>query len=76
MLRGPLSGQFMIFMIPHVIEGDAQNRAVVNEQSKGIVKQFPDLKKQQPTLDTDKERPLPTSRPLEVRPQQPRPQRP
>jgi general secretion pathway protein D len=60
--------ELMIFMIPHVIEGDAQNRAVVGEQSKSIIQKFPDLKKQQPALDPSKDRPLHNSTPPQPNP--------
>jgi general secretion pathway protein D len=54
--------ELMIFMIPHVVDGDAQNRAMVKDQAKSILKDVPDLKKQQPMLDPTKDHPLPQSR--------------
>jgi general secretion pathway protein D len=68
--------ELMIFMIPHVIEGDAQNRAAVKEQSKSILKQFPDLKRQQPTLDPENNRPLPGPTLPQPRPQEQKPKGP
>jgi len=51
--------ELMIFLIPHVVDGVAQNRAMVDEHSKGITNAIPQLKQQQPQLDPDKRPPLP-----------------
>lgn len=42
--------ELMVFLIPHVVDSDAANRALVDSQSKNIRQAFPDLDKQQPAL--------------------------
>ena len=73
-----VKSELMIFMIPHVVDGDAQNRAMVAQQAASINKIIPELKGVAPQLD-----PKNASRPLpphsynpqpEVQPQAPAPQ--
>src|SRR5205807_5730548 len=47
--------ELMIFLVPHIVEGYAQNRAIVQEQAKGIIKAIPDLGKQRPLLNPNDE---------------------
>jgi len=42
--------ELMVFLIPHVVDNDATNRKMVDEQSKNIRKAFPDLEKDHPAL--------------------------
>src|SRR5262249_61325250 len=50
--------ELMIFMVPHVVDGDAQNRAMVQEESKSIRKIMPDLEKNIPQLDPKRQQPI------------------
>lgn len=53
--------ELMVFMVPHVVDGDAQNRKMVQDQAKQIMKDVPELIKQYPQLDPKSQRPLPNS---------------
>ena len=39
--------ELMIFLIPHVVDSDAQNRAMIQNEAKGIMKIMPELKNPQ-----------------------------
>lgn len=55
-----VKSELMIFMIPHVVDGDAQNRAMVAQQASNINKIIPELKGIAPQLDPkNASRPLP-----------------
>ncbi|HXG23413.1 MAG TPA: secretin N-terminal domain-containing protein, partial [Chthonomonadales bacterium] len=51
--------ELMIFMVPHVVDGAEQSKAVTQEQSQRIRKLFPDLGKQHPDLALPKPGELP-----------------
>ncbi len=51
--------ELMVFMIPHVVDGDKSARAMTGSESKNIIREFPELKQQQPQLDPKTQTPLP-----------------
>lgn len=65
--------ELMVFLIPHVVEGDAANRAVVDKESANIRKAFPDLEKQQPALKPQTAPSSDPNKPADVKPNQPVP---
>jgi general secretion pathway protein D len=54
--------ELMIFLIPHVVDGEASARALVDDQSVNIRKAFPDLEKNTPSLRPETSAPPQTSR--------------
>jgi len=64
--------ELMLFMVPHVVDGDAQNRALIEQQSKNVRKEFPNLEKQQPAINPDGARSLPERSPDRNRPMEER----